>query len=379
MKKKITYKELFLSFVTIIVFLSIFQLAVSADNSSCEKYAGVYEGTFWGDDSGTWTLALFPDCEAYGFFYSSEDEDYFLVTATADPSGSFSGSADSGAEFQGAVSADGYVTGQWRNDEYGYTGSFSGQKDHCDEYAGVYEGTYWGDDSGTWVMAVDSRCLASGLFYSQGDQEYYQAVGAMNVDAEFLGVTESGSSFWGWVESDFSVSGEWENEDWDIDGSFSGSRISLLIEYRANRTDFTGGNDYVGNHLELAFTKPSGLSEPVDLYISLTQPSITQGEETFYFVHTDSRITLPNGIYFNNAVPVLDKRAYLVHVYMPDVLTLYGPSEPIFNDGWVIPAPNLCSDLPDGVYSFTVEAYRAGTDQLLAIGGVNVVLNRGCR
>ena len=380
MEKKITYKGLFVSFMTIIVVLSFFQLAVSADNSSCEKYAGVYEGTFWGDDSGTWILALLPDCEAYGFFYSNEDEDYFLVTATADSSGGFSGSADSGAKFQGAVLAEGYVTGQWRNDVYGYTGSLSGQKDHCDEYAGVYKGTYWGDDSGTWGMVIDSRCLAGGLFFSSNDQVYYQALAAMSANAELLGVTESGSSFWGSVESDFSVSGEWKNEGWNIDGSFSGSRTSLLVEYQNNRTDFTGGNDYRENHLELTFVKPSGLTEPVDLYISLTQPSVTRVRETFYFVHSDSRLNLLNGIYFNNAVPVSERRPYLAHVSMPNVLPLYGPDEsnPIFNDGWVMPASTLCNDLPDGVYSFTVEAYRAGTDQLLAIGGVDVVLNRGC-
>ena len=44
----------------------------------------------------------------------------------------------------------------------------------------------------------------------------------------------------------------------------------------------------------------------------------------------------------------------------------------------MIPAPTLCHDLPDGNYTFTVEAYEPGTDNPLARGDVTITLNRGC-
>ena len=154
----------------------------------------------------------------------------------------------------------------------------------------------------------------------------------------------------------------------------------LTIEHQANSTSFSGGEDYETNHLELVFFRPQELTEPVDLYISLTQPAAEGGTVTYYFQHSDSRITLPNGIYFNSASPTTEKMPYLTSSTMPDTLQLYGPYDttPIFNDGWVIPAPTLCDGLPDGNYTFTVEAYEPGTDNLLARGEVTITLNRGC-
>ena len=122
------------------------------------------------------------------------------------------------------------------------------------------------------------------------------------------------------------------------------------------------------------------MSQNVDLYISLTQPAAEGGTVTYYFQHTNGRVTLPNGIYFNNASPTTERMPYLINGTMPETIQLYGPDNttPIFNDGWVIPAPTLCHDLPDGNYTFTVEAYEPGTDNPLARGDVTITLNRGC-
>ncbi len=168
---------------------------------------------------------------------------------------------------------------------------------------------------------------------------------------------------------------EWANE-----------RI-YTIEVQANATTFTGG-DYQTNHLELAFTKPQGLTDPVDLYISLTQPAAEGGSVTFYFQHSGSRVELSNGIYFNSAYPTTDRAPYCSNCTMPDTLQLYGPPSmnPIFNDGWVVPHPftmadgvESCQYLPDGDYTFTMKAYEPGTNNLVARGEVSITLNRGCQ
>ena len=159
------------------------------------------------------------------------------------------------------------------------------------------------------------------------------------------------------------------------------------VEPQVNSTAFRGGEEYSTNHLELAFVRPQTLNQPVDLYISLTQPAAEGGSVTYYFQYANGRVALPNGIYFNNASPTIVKAPYCTNCTMPDSLQLYGPSDmsPIFNDGWVIPHPftmadgvESCQYLPDGSYIFTLEAYGTGTDDLLAKGVATVILDRGC-
>ncbi len=165
------------------------------------------------------------------------------------------------------------------------------------------------------------------------------------------------------------------------------------IPHRVNATTFYGGMDYDTNHLELAFIRPEGLTQPVDIYLELQQPAAEGGSLYCWFAQFDGGSVLSNGIYFNNATVACAsteegaKQAYCTSCTMPDTLQLYGPSSmnPIFNDGWVVPHPftmadgvESCQYLPDGDYALSVSAYGTGTTNLIAQGTVTITLNRGC-
>ncbi len=159
------------------------------------------------------------------------------------------------------------------------------------------------------------------------------------------------------------------------------------IEPQINATSFSGGYNYDENHLELAFVKTKEISQSIDLYISLTQPAAEGGTVTYYFTYSPQTVTLPNGIYFNRAAPTTERRPYCTVCEMPSTLKLYAPSSqnPIFNDGWVVPHPfqmgdgvESCQYLPDGTYTFIIEACEAGTENLLVKSSAIVTLNRGC-
>ncbi len=197
-----------------------------------------------------------------------------------------------------------------------------------------------------------------------------------------LAIDDSGDVYVaGYTEStDFPVTGEAFQSEYDGGGDAFVTKFDPTLSVGEtlpsvlNEDSFTGGMDYDSNHLELAFTRPQDLSQPVDLYISLTQPAAEGGRVTYYFGHAEGRITLSNGIYFNNTAPTTEKVPYCTNCTMPDTLQLYGLASmnPIFNDGWVIPHPftmadgvESCQYLPDGDYTFTVKAYEPGTNNLL--------------
>lgn len=167
--------------------------------------------------------------------------------------------------------------------------------------------------------------------------------------------------------------------------------VDFLYQWDANnhtnRHLFQGGMDYGEHHLELSFDRPFGLNQPVDIYLSLSQPSLEGDPVVYYFECTSNRFRLPNGIYFNHARPVNHRVAYRENICLPETFWLYGPDSlhPLFNDGWIIPAnftmadgSPSCQALPDGNYTFTLEIYQAGTDQLLDSTSVTVHLDRGC-
>ena len=175
------------------------------------------------------------------------------------------------------------------------------------------------------------------------------------------------------------------------------------IPYEVNATTFTGGKDYISNHLELAFIRPWFLDDkPVDLYISITQPAWVSdpesgntvlGQRTYWVVNGWDYSPGPSDnegwcfghdrICWYDTRPVHHRLPFFAFLYpMPHILRLYGcPSSyphPWLNDGWIPPAPIACTDLPDGDYTITVEARDPDTDELLAKGEVTITILDRC-
>ena len=290
------------------------------------------------------------------------------------------------------------------------TGNTTGQTAHVYNDPGVYRATCTvvddggltatsnaveinvGGAPGGYTLTVSKTGTGSGTVISSPGGINCGGTCSAQFDAgevvTLMAIADAGSTFGGWG-GDCGQCGSSTTCQVTMDGNKSctaefdqqGGSVAT-IEYVINNTHFRGGPvSDPNNSLQLAFIKPSSLNQLVDLYISLRQPSSTGGTATYYFVYSPQKVTLPNGIYFNYAVPVQVRQPYLSNSIMPQTLQLYGPviTNPIFNDGWVVPAPILCPDLPDGNYTFTVEAYSPGTSNLLARGTVTIVLERGCQ
>jgi hypothetical protein len=93
-------------------------------------YASIYSGTFSGSDNGPWIVIVdnFNQCSGKGT--SAEDGD-FNITGTVSNTGGINlvaGDASVGATFSGQILEDGTVSGSWKNENFGYTGTFSGIK-----------------------------------------------------------------------------------------------------------------------------------------------------------------------------------------------------------------------------------------------------------
>jgi hypothetical protein len=89
--------------------------------------AGKYEGTFTGDDAGTWKTTLTQDGTVKGTGIS-DDLGNFKVFGKSSCDGAFlAGNASTGASFAG-TNRNGVISGFWVNPLYGESGTFYGEK-----------------------------------------------------------------------------------------------------------------------------------------------------------------------------------------------------------------------------------------------------------
>ena len=94
-----------------------------------DEYAGVYAGTYQGDLSGGWIVAIAADGTVNGLVIQPHDPTATSgsVSATGELS-LVTGTVDAGAVWQGQIDAEGVVSGTWLNQSEGLSGTFSGTR-----------------------------------------------------------------------------------------------------------------------------------------------------------------------------------------------------------------------------------------------------------
>ncbi len=94
------------------------------------SYVGPWSGTFFGTDSGTWSVTIDANGTIKGSAYSNALKASFSVNGSIDDNGHFvMGNASSGTEFSGQVGPPGTISGTWVSHMY-YNdhGNFIGQQ-----------------------------------------------------------------------------------------------------------------------------------------------------------------------------------------------------------------------------------------------------------
>lgn len=93
-------------------------------------------------------------------------------------------------------------------------------------FQGNWEGTYTGDDYGTWKCTINSDGNATGSGYSQKYSGSFQAVGTCdNTGKITLGVSSTGGTFTGQITGT-NISGTWKTtqSSWAGTGTFTGTK-----------------------------------------------------------------------------------------------------------------------------------------------------------
>jgi len=96
-----------------------------------ERFAGRYQGTFSGEDSGTFDVDLDCNGDIEGFGVSTVFDEDFDIVGTATTSGEVTlttGGTSSLSTFHGTVASDGHVSGEWSNSFEGTSGTFQGSR-----------------------------------------------------------------------------------------------------------------------------------------------------------------------------------------------------------------------------------------------------------
>ena len=192
-----------------------------------EAIVGAWQGTYSGDDSGTFQMTINAQGKISGSATSTNTGETFTLTGSVKNSdGGFSaGSTSNGATFTGTVAGTS-MNGTWESSQYGTSGTFTGSKvGSGPNYAGNWGGTYTGDDTGIFQLTINAQGSVSGSATSSNTGESFTLSGSIDSNGNFTaGTTSDGATFTGSITGD-SMSGTWESIVYGTSGTFTGSRL----------------------------------------------------------------------------------------------------------------------------------------------------------
>lgn len=142
-------------------------------------YAGMYRGTYGGDDSGTFYVGVSGTKSVKGFTYNSSDDDNFSTTLTGSSSPwSFSATSPYGTHIAGKILA-GSTSGTWSNS--GDDGTFSGTKLLGNDGSSGYAKTVFTSTGSYWIGAAEiNGGIIKGAFVDTGEPDLYYGEGTVN-------------------------------------------------------------------------------------------------------------------------------------------------------------------------------------------------------
>jgi len=217
-------------------------------SAAVEDYEGTYSGTYAGDDSGTWSSKSDSDGNGFAFTMSDETDTPDTGYGTVDASGNFILIMDGGSIVRGVIDFAGGITGTWDNLSAGQSGVISGSRDAPSDIqalSGIYNGTYIGDDSGTWSATIDSEGDVSGTSYSNVYKTGDTGKGIVNKSGEFVAEMEGGAVLYGTIDHEYAVKGVWYNPYTGDDGTLIGEEC--LGQFSVHlRTCVTSGSSELG-------------------------------------------------------------------------------------------------------------------------------------
>lgn len=112
-----------------VTYVMVFKRSLSDDGSGdVSDFAGQWDGTYTGDDSGIFSVTISSSGAISGNGYSTNWEESFTLSGSVNSNGSFNaGNTSTGATFTGTIIGNN-LTGNWNNPAVDESGTFVGQK-----------------------------------------------------------------------------------------------------------------------------------------------------------------------------------------------------------------------------------------------------------
>ncbi|MFH2093238.1 MAG: putative metal-binding motif-containing protein [Pseudomonadota bacterium] len=202
-----------------------------SDCRGIERFSGLYNGSFSGDEWGSWSLTVNTAGDIFGKAQQASTGEWTVVVGTVSSDGSVGftqGFTSSGATFQGTINdSTGAIQGSWEDSYYDQSGTFAGTGQFVEPsgsyepYAGIYYGTYSGSgEFGHFYAGADSFGNF-GLILDDG--EFVSATISTSGAFSTSVMTEDGRVYiTGSVSPSGSVSGNWALSVYT--GTFYGTR-----------------------------------------------------------------------------------------------------------------------------------------------------------
>jgi hypothetical protein len=201
--------------------------------SLLNSIAGVYNGSYSGDDSGQWQFTVAPDGSVHGWGYSTleDDEPFQLFGAlTSNGSTDVEGNLGGGLMLSGQISGNS-ISGTWSGDG---EGAFQGSRtsaaatslspDLMTQLAGSYTGTVSGDEIEPLTVEIDSNGSVVASIPGDGVVAWCVITSTTSTSASFVGSSDYSEVLHGTVGTDGALVGTWHSSFDGESGTFSAQK-----------------------------------------------------------------------------------------------------------------------------------------------------------
>jgi hypothetical protein len=191
------------------------------NNCHATNVKGIYGGTFYGEQNGTWFLLIddSKNGQVYLWVTANQVVDSGNIQFTSD--NSFTFKCTYGISGSGVINTNGKISGSWKLGEI--SGNLTGSRQDLDKIktlAGTYSSNCSGNETGSWNLTVSTKGSVTGTVTWDKNGLVEKGNGIVNSKGDFIFLTEDDTSAKGAFNPSGEISGNWNNPFWETKGTF---------------------------------------------------------------------------------------------------------------------------------------------------------------
>jgi hypothetical protein len=191
------------------------------NNCHASNVKGIYNGTFHGEQNGTWFLLIDDSKKGQIYFWVTANQVVDSGNIQFNSGTNFNFTCTYGISGSGSINPNGKISGNWKFNEI--SGNLTGSRQDLSKIktlVGTYSSNCSGNETGSWNFTVSAKGSITGTVTWDKNGLAEEGNGIINSKGDFIFLTKDDTSAQGALSPSGEISGNWNNPFWETSGTF---------------------------------------------------------------------------------------------------------------------------------------------------------------